>query len=486
MYNTLIRHLNFFNKTGRCLRYFSCRIENVKDLQETDNKIKIKHISLDKVGSNLTVKGWVQNIRKMKKDIFFDIDDGSTCKKFQVIIPKSEKKLHVGQSIEAQGLLQINPKNELELKASSVKILGNCNISDGVYPFTPKQVPDPEYVRSYLHIRTHVNFMRSVFRIRHHFIKIIHDFMYENDFIQISTPILTTNDCEGGGEIFLVKPNCRTLLENMKKQGIPIEESYFDKKTFLSVSGQLHLEAMCHGLGDTYTLTPAFRAENSKSPLHLSEFYMFEAELAFCDHIEILTNFIEKMIKTVTERLTSICEEDILNCRSALGLNNINEQLKYLEQDFKIMDYSETLRILAENREKFKTELDPEGGLSKEQELLLVELMQSPIFIINWPKTMKPFYMRIVDNDPFKVSGVDLLMPKVGELVGGSLRENDYETLKERLPVGLEWYLELRKYGSIPTGGFGLGLERFLQLITGIKNIRDVINFPRYPHSCKM
>lgn len=272
----------------------------------------------------------------------------------------------------------------------------------------------------------------------------------------------------------------------MSRPDIPIEQSYFDSKVYLTVSGQLHLEAMSYGLGNTYCLGPAFRAENCKSPLHLSEFYMFEAELVFLEHINELCSFIERMVKKTTKQLLDNNAEDVDYCQK----KNLGESMTFdwLNRPWPILNYKEALDIILENRKQFKTAVTPNEGFSKEQELFLVEHCKSPVFVVDWPADQKPFYMKQSREDPSLVHALDLLMPTVGELCGGSLRECDEHILKNhpQLPQGLEWYLELRKFGGLPTGGFGMGFERYLQLLTGVKNIRDVISFPRYPHSCKM
>ncbi|XP_011197913.2 probable asparagine--tRNA ligase, mitochondrial [Bactrocera dorsalis] len=439
-----------------------------------------------KPGDRLDVRGWIKNIRRLKKNIFFDLNDGSTVRRFQVVIPKTTdtKDISVGSNISASGCIQLAPNGQLELHAEHVKVIADGHITD--YPFTPRQQHPPEYVREHLHLRARVDYIAAQMRLRHRALKAIHDYMDELHFVQITTSVLTTNDCEGAGEIFRVQPDSDVLLKEMARPNIPTEHSYFDKKVFLSVSGQLHLEAMSHGLGNTYTLTPAFRAENSKSPLHLSEFYMFEAELAFMQDISSLTSFIEKMIKNVTLRIIESARDDLKFCQEkALGSAF---ELPWLKAAWITLTYDEALDILIANKEKFKTALKPNEGFSKEQELFLANHCGTPVFVVDWPSDQKPFYMKVVQTKPDRVHALDLLMPEVGELCGGSLRENDEMRLRShpRLPQDLEWYLELRKFGGVPTGGFGLGFERYLQLLTGVKNIRDVIPFPRYPHSCQM
>lgn len=282
-----------------------------------------------------------------------------------------------------------------------------------------------------------------------------------------------------------MQPDSQELLKQMARPNVPADQSYFDQKVFLSVSGQLYLEAMCYGLGNTYTLAPAFRAENSKSPLHLAEFYMLEAELVHMEELEKLAAFIESMLKEITNRLLNANSADVHFCQKSAGAST---DLRWLSVPWKLLTYDEAFALVVANKDTFKTPVSENDGFSKEQELFLVAHCGAPVFVIDWPAEQKPFYMRTSRSHPQRVHALDLLMPTVGELCGGSLRENDAERLSAhpKLPKELAWYVELRKFGGLPTGGFGMGFERYLQLVTGVKNIRDVIPFPRYPHNCKM
>lgn len=282
-----------------------------------------------------------------------------------------------------------------------------------------------------------------------------------------------------------MQPDSDRLLKQMARPNVPPEQSYFDQKVFLSVSGQLHLEAMSYGLGNTYTFAPAFRAENSKSPLHLAEFYMFEAELVHMEQLDTLAAFIERMLKDITNRLLDSSASDLHFCQHSA---NASSDMAWLHAPWKILSYDEAMALVVANSDKLKSAVSPDEGFSKEQELFLVAHCGAPVFVLNWPTQQKPFYMKISRSDPQRVHALDLLMPSVGELCGGSLRECDAELLAAhpQLPKDLAWYVDLRKYGGLPTGGFGMGFERYLQLLTGVKNIRDVIPYPRYPHSCKM
>lgn len=423
----------------------------------------------------------------MKKQEFVDITDGTTSRKVQLVVPKLSSfdlsKLSYGSSIKASGTVAIAPNGNPEIHAEEFEVLSECPLKEeNGYPFTPKQSHPPDYVREYPHLRSRIDYMAAVFRLRHRTLTAIHNIMDENDFFNVSTPILTPNDCEGAGETFKVQPDNEALLKEMKRPENPLEESYFDKKVFLSVSGQLHLEAMSYGLGNTYTISPAFRAENCKSPLHLSEFHMFEAEMGFVDDLEQLTSFVEKLVKETTNVVLERNSEDLALCHKKFG----DRSFDWIDKSWVSLSYEEAAKILQNHKDKFTTILKDDEGFSKEQEMFLVQHCNSPVFLIEWPEKIKPFYMKQSSKDSTKVAAMDLLMPDVGELVGGSLRENNYEILKSKIPAGLEWYLELRKFGGFPTGGFGLGIERYIQLLTGVKNIRDVIPFPRYPHGCRI
>lgn len=295
-----------------------------------------------------------------------------------------------------------------------------------------------------------------------------------------------------------MRPYSLELLKGMVRSDVALEDAYFDSKVFLSVSGQMHLECMSYGLGNTYTFNPAFRAENCKSPLHLSEFYMFEAELSHLQDLSELCLFIEKMIKEITQKLLSeknikdleLCwNKNITDGKDTVEEHNKDEFFKWLDKPWPLVTYKKASEVIEKHQDQFKTIPNLKEGFSKEQELFLVKYYQVPVFIIEWPSSLKPFYMLTSRQDPNVVHALDLIMPVVGELCGGSLRENDIERLKKhpKFPQqNLDWYLELRKYGGVPTGGFGMGFERYLQLVTGVKNIRDVIPFPRFPHNCKL
>lgn len=372
-------------------------VRNYCTTYKTTSLLNIFHNSVPK--EKICVKGWVKSLRKMKQNIFIDLSDGSCDHKLQIIIPSAIKPddLTTGASVQAKGCLNTTPKGQLELNAENLTVTGQCVVSDG-YPFAPRKTYPPEYVREYLHFRPRTNKFASLLRTRHACTKIINDYFDSEGFFNIHTPIITSNDCEGAGEVFNIQPESKELLKMMRQEKIPLEEAYFNRKAFLTVSGQLHLEAAVHGLSKVYTFGPTFRAENSKSRLHLSEFYMIEAEIAFIEHIENLCEFLENFLKTITKNTLRKCEEDILRIQ---GDEKI--QHSWIDKKFAIMSYEEALGLLEKNKNKISIG-SKETGFTKEQEILLVELNGGvPVFVINWPKEMKPFYMRTCPHDKTKV-----------------------------------------------------------------------------------
>ncbi|XP_068972123.1 asparaginyl-tRNA synthetase isoform X1 [Bombus flavifrons] len=434
------------------------------------------------VGKHVKVQGWVYAVRKMKSDIFIDIMDGSTPNMFQLVVSKSNKpdKLSFGSSIKAEGKLALNPNGKVELHTDNIVVIGMCDVMDG-YPFAPRKLYHSDYVRQFLHLRPRIRTFSSLLRIRDVTSATIENYLRNKGYIHIHTPVLTSNDCEGAGKLFLVKPDCKDLLKSMKREGIGEEESFFNTKSFLTVSGQLHLEAAARTFTKVYTFGPVFRAENCKARLHLAEFYMLETELAFINSIDNIMIEVESLIKYVVKDILVKCASDI----HAIG----GCEVQWLDKKFACITYDEAVNILQNNTSCLEIPIKYGANLSKEHELFLVKHNDNiPIFITNWPKEMKPFYMKECKDNSSKVDAIDLLVPTVGELVGGSIREDDYEKLKSKLPSisNLSWYLELRKYGNVPTGGFGMGFERFLQFIFNIPNIRDTIPFPRWPHNCSL
>lgn len=418
----------------------------------------------------------------MKTNLFVDLNDGSCCSNVQVVVDKEMiKSVNFGASVHATGVVALSPRDQLEVKATDFKILGDCPPLDG-FPFAARHSYPPEYIREHLQFRSRVSAFNSMLRVRSAAQSIINQFLNQQNFIRIDTPILTANDCEGGGETFAVRPDNAKLLKEMRKEGVALEDAFFDRKVFLTVSGQLHLEAMAHGAGDCYTFGPTFRAENAKSPVHLSEFYMLEVEQCFVPDLRSHLEFVEKFINEVTGQLLERSHDDIANCQKQNKDKPVD--FAWVGKSIPVLTYSEAAELVEQNRDQLKVPFNFEEGLAKDHELFLCRHVNGPCFVVDWPSAMKPFYMRQNPSKPDITEAYDLLVPNIGELVGGSVREDSYERLVAKIPEGLEWYSDLRRYGGIPTAGFGLGFERFLQMVLNVHNIRDVIPYPRYPHSC--
>ncbi|XP_006077461.1 probable asparagine--tRNA ligase, mitochondrial isoform X3 [Bubalus bubalis] len=402
-------------------------------------------------GERVKVQGWIRSIRSQKEVLFLHVNDGSSLESLQVVADSSfdSRELAFGSSVEVQGQLVKSPskKQNVELKAEKIEVVGNCDAK--AFPFKYKERHPLEYLRQYPHLRCRTNVLGSVLRVRSEATAAIHSFFKDSGFVHIHTPVITSNDCEGAGELFQVEPSSKIKVP---------EENFFNIPVFLTVSGQLHLEVMSGAFTQVFTFGPTFRAENSQSRRHLAEFYMVEAEISFLESLQdLMQDRLEHMLK-----------------------NN-----------FLIISYTEAVEILKQASQNFT--FTPEWGadLHTEHEKYLVKHCGDiPVFVINYPLALKPFYMRDNEDGPqHTVAAVDLLVPGVGELFGGSLREERYHFLEQRLArLGLteayQWYLDLRRFGSVPHGGFGMGFERYLQCILGIDNIKDVIPFPRFTHSC--
>ena len=477
-----------------------------------DGNFSIKHFSnghcsikdaLDasNIGKKLSIQGWVKSHRKQKLFSFIEVDDGLTLggKKLQVICDsdKIQDGIKYHSAIKVTGTLikSDHPMQEVELQADEIKLMSP--MTNSKYPFQPRKKYDDEHPRNFPHFRAKLNDFSTMLRIRSALTFAIHEYFQSQNFIQIQTPVLTSNDCEGAGEQFLVTPANSEVSKVMKKTNIEdLNQAYFDKKTFLTVSGQLHLEAICNGIEKVYTFNPAFRAEKGRTRRHLSEFCMIEAEVAFLENHEDLLSLQENLIKKSLQKVLDSHQKDIeyylylSDLKFKANEANLNHLNKVLNNEFIIMTYQEALDILDKNRNEFKAPVDPNDGLGKEHETFLAEKYTNgvPIFIIDWPKNLKAFYARSKSENV--VEACDLLFPSVGELCGGALREHDYEILESNIKKlgieGLDWYLDLRSSGAAPMGGFGLGFERLVQFLLKTYNIRDTIPFSRRPHDCKL
>ncbi|NWR01763.1 SYNM protein, partial [Paradoxornis webbianus] len=430
------------------------------------------------------VQGWVRSVRSQKEVLFLHINDGSSLESLQVVAdPSLEKRdLTFGSAVEVQGKLVKSPHRmqNMELQAETIRVVGPCDIWS--FPLKMKERHPLEYVRQFPHLRCRSNALGALLRIRSEATAGIHSFFQDNGYVHIHTPIITSNDCEGAGELFQIEVKAKESAE---------KTHFFNVPAFLTVSGQLHLEVMAGAFTHVFTFGPTFRAENSQSRRHLAEFYMVEAELSFTESLQDIMQVMEDLFKTVTSTVLSKCPRDVELFHKYIAPAQKSDITHKLFSSSCRISYSEAVEILKQASQTFT--FKPEWGcdLQTEHEKYLVKHCGDiPVFVVNYPYDLKPFYMRDNEDGPqHTVAAVDLLVPGVGELCGGSLREERLPFLESRLQrLGLtdtyQWYLDLRKFGSVPHGGFGMGFERYLQYILGVDNIKDVIPFPRFSHSC--
>ncbi|NXD12954.1 SYNM protein, partial [Nothocercus nigrocapillus] len=420
--------------------------------------------------------GWVRSVRSQKEVLFLHINDGSSLENLQVVADPNlgTRDLTFGSAVEVQGKLVKSPHKmqNMELKAETIRVVGPCDIQS--FPLKVKERHPLEYVRQFPHLRCRNNTLGSLLRVRSEATAAIHSFFKENGYMHIHTPIITSNDCEGAGELFKIETS-NEAKESAEK------DHFFDVPAFLTVSGQLHLEVMAGAFTHVFAFGPTFRAEKSQSRRHLAEFYMVEAEMSFTESLQDITQVMEDLLKTATSTVLSKCPRDVELFHKYIAPEQKLSQRGYLFIYFRI-PYREAVEILNQAAETFT--FKPEWGcdLQTEHEKYLVKHCgEVPLFVINYPYDLKPFYMRDNEDGPqHTVAAVDLLVPGIGELCGGSLREERLHLIESRL----QRYLDLRKFGSVPHGGFGMGFERYLQYLLGVDNIKDVIPFPRFSHSC--
>jgi asparaginyl-tRNA synthetase len=382
-----------------------------------------------------------------------------------------------GEIVASQGKDQA-----VEMQAHKIEVTGWVAEPQN-YPIQPKR-HTLEFLREVLHLRPRTNTIAAVARVRHKASKIIQDFMDQEGFLWVHTPIITTSDCEGAGELFRV-----STLDQLKKND-NYTEDFFGKETFLTVSGQLNVETYCMALSKVYTFGPTFRAENSNTSRHLAEFWMVEPEIAFAD-LDDIANFTEKMLKYVFKQILEQSAEDMAFFAQYIDKECINRLTAVINSDFERMTYTEAIKHLENSKHEFNYPVAWGLDLQSEHERYLTEkLCNKPVILTNYPKEIKSFYMRVNDDNK-TVAALDVLVPGIGEIIGGSQREERLDRLTDRLvdanvdPLSYSWYLDLRKYGTVPHGGFGLGLERLLSYITGLNNVRDVIPFPRTPQNAE-
>ena len=442
----------------------------------------------DYLDKEIILEGWIRNHRKQKEFGFIDFYDGTCFKSIQVVYDNKLNnfdfisKLRVGSAIKVIGTLtkSIGSGQDYEVIANDVVLLGDC-LED--YPIQPKR-HTREFLREVAYLRPRTNLFQAVFRVRSVAAFAIHSYFQNNGYVYFHAPIITASDCEGAGEMFQV-----TTLDLDKIKGTPdYSKDFFGKKASLTVSGQLQAETFALAYKKTYTFGPTFRAENSNTKTHASEFWMIEPEIAFCD-LKGDMDIMEDMLKYIVKYVLDNCSDEMTFLDKFVENGLINKLNNLVNSNFVRVTHEEVIKILKEAKTKF--EFTPEYGcdIAKEHEKYITEYFNGPVFITDWPKDIKAFYMKL-NPDGKTVAAVDLEVPGAGELMGGSQREEDYDKLVSRMqelnmPIeGMEWYLNLRKFGGCVHSGFGMGFERLLIYLTGVENIRDVIPYPRTPGNC--
>ena len=441
----------------------------------------------------VTVQGWIRTNRAQKEFGFISFNDGSSVTNIQIVYTKelanfeAISKFRVGCSLTVTGKLLVTPnaKQDFEINASSVVLEGDCPED---YPIQPKR-HTREFLREQAYLRPRTNLFNAVFRVRSLLAYAIHEFFRKEDFLYVHTPIITASDCEGAGQMFQVTTLDLENLPNTEDKKVDYSKDFFGKSANLTVSGQLEAETYALAFKKVYTFGPTFRAENSNTQRHASEFWMIEPEIAFADLNDDMA-LVEKMIKYVINYILENAKDELAFFDQFVAPGKIKQLTDLVNSKISICEYKDAVRLVKESGRKFENRLEYGDDLSTEHEKFLTdELFKGPVFVTNWPKDIKAFYMRLND-DQETVAAVDLLVPGSGELVGGSQREERLDLLLKRMEEmhvptqDMQWYINLRKYGGVKHSGFGLGFERLIMYVTGVENIRDVLPYPRTPKNC--
>ena len=443
------------------------------------------------VGSEIVLRGWVRSRRDSKGVTFIELNDGSRFKSMQLVVEagaisdETLKQVTTGSSIEAIGRLVESPAKgqAVELKVTAIQVYGSAD--PATYPLQ-KKGHTLEFLREISHLRVRSNTFGAAFRVRNALTHAIHLFFQERDFLYVQTPVITTSDCEGAGQMFNVTTLNMQQPPRTADGKVDWQQDFFAKPAYLTVSGQLEGEIFASAFSKVYTFGPTFRAENSNTPRHLAEFWMIEPEMAFYqlnDNMRLAEEFLKYIIRYVLEQ----CREDLEFFNQFIEKSVLATLEHVAESDFGHMSYSDAVAELKKSGKTWEFPVQWGNDLQTEHERYLSEeVFKKPVIVTDYPKDIKAFYMRLNEDDK-TVRAMDVLVPRVGEIIGGSQREERYEVLLRRLrETGLDekpywWYLDLRRYGTVPHSGFGLGLERMMMYLTGLKNIRDVIPFPRTP-----
>ncbi len=457
----------------------------VKDLYKNTQTFSRKEIILE---------GWVKTVRDSKTFGFIELNDGTFFKNVQVVFNDTLEnfaqicKLTISSSIKVEGtfILTQNAKQPFEIQAKSIEIE---NLSDSTYPLQKKK-HSFEYLRTIAHLRPRANTFNAVFRVRSTLAYAIHKFFQERGFVYVHTPILTGSDAEGAGEMFNVNSFDLTNIPKTEQENVDFSQDFFGKSTHLTVSGQLNAETFAQSFCNVYTFGPTFRAENSNTVKHAAEFWMVEPEICFANLTDDM-DLAEDMIKYIFQYVLDNCPEEMAFFNQFIDTNLLERLNHVITSDFVRISYTDAIKELEKHNDKFEYKVSWGVDLQTEHERFLCEnIFKKPVFVTDYPKDIKAFYMK-QNPDGKTVAASDLLVPGIGEIIGGSQREEDYDKLLNRMkelnmPLeNYEWYLDLRKYGSCNHAGFGLGFERAIMYLTGMQNIRDVIPFPRTPKNCE-
>ena len=444
------------------------------------------------IGNQVTVRGWLRSKRDSKAGIsFLAVNDGSHFDSVQCVAPAELSnyeneilKLSTGCAVIISGELVTSQGGgqAVEIQASHVTMVGDVDDPES-YPIAKKRHTF-EYLRTQAHLRTRTNTFGAVTRVRHTLANAIHDFFHSEDFYWVNTPIITASDCEGAGELFRVSTLDLTNLPRDDKGDVDTKQDFFGGDAYLTVSGQLAVESYCLSMSKVYTFGPTFRAENSNTSRHLAEFWMVEPEVAFADLADNAA-LAERLLKSVTQRVLNDCETDIGFFQQRIDKTVLDRLANIVDQPFVRVTYSDAIDILLKSGKTFEFPVEWGIDMASEHERFLSEVhFKAPVVVTDYPRDIKAFYMRLND-DGRTVAAMDVLAPGIGEIIGGSQREERLDVLDARMDEALKntlwWYRDLRRYGTVPHAGFGLGFERLVAYITGMENVRDVIPFPRTP-----
>ncbi|HEX4334144.1 MAG TPA: asparagine--tRNA ligase [Usitatibacter sp.] len=449
-------------------------------------------------GEPVTVKGWVRTRRDSKAGLsFVHVSDGSSFHPVQVVAPAGlanyaaeVQRLTAGCSVEATGTIVPSPAKgqPFEMQATGIRVVGWVEDPD-TYPIQPK-AHTMEFLREVAHLRPRTNVIGAMTRVRHALAMAVHRFFHENGFLWIHTPIITASDAEGAGELFRVSTLDLANLPRTPQGKVDFSQDFFGREAFLTVSGQLNVETYCMALSKVYTFGPTFRAENSNTSRHLAEFWMIEPEIAFADLSDDAT-LSEALLKYVLKAVLEERADDMAFFEERIEKGVIAKLQAIVDKPFVRMDYTEAIGVLEASKQKFEFPVKWGMDLQSEHERYLAEKhVNGPLILMNYPREIKAFYMRLNDDEK-TVAAMDVLAPGIGEIVGGSQREERLDVLDRRItesgldPQSYSWYRDLRRYGTVPHAGFGLGFERTVAYVTGLSNVRDVIAFPRTPGSAR-